>query len=130
MLKEKKYNKYYSKDKYQLMKRKEKVINMKKMNVLAIFISILIALYSKICFGDTYVFITMVSFAVLSYIGVRMCKNKQELIIISIMNMWVTTYNIAYLILMRIDIINLFDVNWRMEVQLFIPFAITLIAKK
>jgi len=102
---------------------------MKKINNFMISISIFCAIISFITFKDVFVLTSIFVTTILISVGIRISKNKNNLIPISIMNVWLMCFNIAYLVLKIIEIIDLYHINNTFFIAYFIPFAIVFIYK-
>jgi hypothetical protein len=58
------------------------------------------------------------------------CKDKTSLKSMCFFSVWVTVYGVLYLYLKIIDVIDLYEVSWRVTVQLFVPFLVVLFTKR
>lgn len=102
---------------------------MKRINYLFTALGTICALLSFVLYADIYVFISMMVIYLMFSIGIRRCNKKSEIIFLTILDVWITLYNILYIILRYSNIIDLYSVKWRFELQFMIPFLIAYIIK-
>ncbi|MRN54332.1 hypothetical protein [Paenibacillus monticola] len=93
---------------------------------LLVALSIITAALSYILLGGNYAFLVMVCFPLLFLIGYRFLKGHppSELIPMLTIHIFFNLYNILYIILLKISVIDLYAVNWRISVQLVLPCLI------
>ena len=103
---------------------------MKRINYLFISLSYISAILAILLIPSTYIFIEIISISILFSIGAKRCKRKNEIMRLTILNIWITSFNIIAVLLLYKDIINLYNMNSRFFVQYMIPFFIILPIKK
>lgn len=93
---------------------------------LLVALSIITAALSYILFGGNYAFLVMISYSLLFLIGYRFLKGSTSFHLIPLLTIHISfsLYNIIYIILKKISVIDLYAVNWRISVQLVLPCLI------
>lgn len=103
---------------------------MNRFSLLVISLSVLTAIVSFILFGGNYAFFTMIGYSILFSIGYRYTKTNENAIPLLVVNVAFLIFNILYIILNRLNIIDLYSVDWRLEVQLAGPLLLGLVLRK
>lgn len=102
---------------------------MRRINYLCLGIGILISLYIFIFKNNVWNFIDTFSVYAILSIGIKKYSDKSSEKRITFFNLWVTIYNLLYVLLINLSDADLLGVNWRYFVQLLIPFIIITINK-
>lgn len=102
---------------------------MRRVSYFCFGIGILISLYIYITRDSIWDFLNAIIIYTMLSFGLKRCNNQKSLANITFFAIWVTIYNIVFVILFNISSIDLLKVEWRYFVQLFIPFLIITILK-
>lgn len=97
---------------------------LRRVNNLIIALGYLMVLYSFIIKVDIWSLLNMVVPYSMLAIGVCKVGDEKKLVPITFFNIWITVYNIIYLIEKCTQGIDLFAVSWHTFAQYFIPFIV------
>ncbi|WNS42714.1 hypothetical protein [Paenibacillus sp. MMS20-IR301] len=89
------------------------------------------ALVSFLRFGSNYALVTMAVYTLLIFAGFRLLQSKNTLSLIPLLTLSCTflIYNVLYVLLKQLQLIDLYTVHWRLEVQLALPLLVGLLLK-
>jgi hypothetical protein len=79
---------------------------------------------------DILLFLNQMIPVVTIFILFLLCKKDVHFNIMLLFSVWITIYNIFYVILRILNKADLYDVSYRVILQLFIPFIIALFLKR
>lgn len=94
-----------------------------------LFLGILMALISLILFGANFAFFIILTYSIMISIGYRFIKTNVNIIPLLTINISFLLYNLLYIILKKADVIDLYSVDWRLEVQLMLPLLLGFLIK-
>lgn len=89
------------------------------------------AMVSFMRFGSNYALPIMISYTLLFILGYRLLRSKSSLTLIPLLTVSCSflMYNVVYVLLKQIQLVDLYAVHWRPEVQLILPLLIGLLLK-
>ncbi|KGE20464.1 hypothetical protein [Paenibacillus wynnii] len=94
-----------------------------------LILGILMALISLMLFGANFAFFIILTYSILISVGYRFIKTNVDIIPLLTITISFLLYNIIYIILKKADVIDLYSVDWRLEVQLMLPSLLGFLIK-
>lgn len=102
---------------------------MKRLNIFLNAISVIIALITFVGYNDAFVCVFIISITILLSIGIRRSEKKSDIAFVSLMNVWISVFNITYLILKIYGLIDLYHIKERLCLGYLLPFFIAFVVK-
>lgn len=89
------------------------------------------AMVSFMRFGSNYALAIMISYTLMFILGYRLLRSKSNLTLIPLLTVSCSflMYNVVYVLLKQIQLVDLYAVHGRPEVQLILPLLIGLLLK-
>lgn len=103
---------------------------MKRINYLFISLGYITSILSIILIPNSYIYVEIIVITLLFSIGIKKCEKKNNILKLTILNIWIVLFNIIAIILKYTGTIDLYNMNLRLFVQYILPFLITLITPK
>lgn len=94
-------------------------------------LNLVTAMVSFLRFGGNYALVIMASYTLLIFAGYRLLRSKSTLKLIPLLTVSCSflLYNVLYVLLKQLHLIDLYAVDWRLEVQLVLPLLIGFLLK-
>lgn len=108
----------------------DKGVIMRKIIISCTLVGILILIISMKIEFDIWIFLDQMILISAMIFGLFFCKKKLALEIMNFFSIWVTMYNVMYIILKAVNAIDLYNVPWRIPFQLIIPFIVSFLIKR
>ncbi|MEK3717842.1 MULTISPECIES: hypothetical protein [unclassified Paenibacillus] len=99
---------------------------MLRIGYLSAALNLATAMVSFLRFGSNYALLIMASYTLLTLAGYRLLQNKRTLYLIPLLTFSCSflLYNVTYVLLKQINLVDLYAVDWRLEVQLALPLLV------
>ncbi|NOU79187.1 hypothetical protein GC101_09870 [Paenibacillus sp. LMG 31459] len=104
---------------------------MLRISYISVALNLATAIVSFLRFGSNYALVIMISHTLLLFLGYRLLRSKSHLALIPLLTVSCSflMYNVVYVLLKQINLVDLYAVDWRLEVQLLLPLLIGLLLK-
>jgi len=100
---------------------------MKRIIYLCASLSMLIAVIDLILLHDGILFINQILPALTIYFVMSYCKKDYHFKYMTFFSVWITIYNISYVILRIYINMDLYNVPYRIPIQLGVPFLVSVL---
>lgn len=104
---------------------------MLRIGYLSAALNLVTALVSFLRLGTNYALVIMISYTLIFFIGYRLLRTRGSLNLIPLITVscFFLIYNVVYVLFKQLQLIDLYVVGWRLEVQLLLPLLIGLLLK-
>jgi hypothetical protein len=102
----------------------------KLVSILCAVSGLILAITCQVGQLDIMLFLNQMIPVVTIFILLFLCKKDVHFNIMLLFSVWITIYNIFYVILRILNKADLYNVSYRVIIQLFVPFIIALFLKR